>query len=78
MVVELDGRAAHPITEAFRDLRRDNSLVLAGETVLRFGWVDVATRPCAVAGQVGQVLRRGGWAGRPRPCGPRCGIADAA
>lgn len=53
-------------------------LVLAGETVLRFGWVDVATRPCAVAGQVGQVLRRGGWAGRPRPCGPRCGIADAA
>lgn len=78
VVVELDGRAAHPITEAFRDLRRDNSLVLAGETVLRFGWVDVATRPCAVAGQVGQVLRRGGWAGRPRPCGPRCGIADAA
>ena len=30
------------MTEAFRDLRRDNGLVLAGETVLRCGWVDVA------------------------------------
>jgi very-short-patch-repair endonuclease len=72
--VELDGRAAHPAELAFRDHRRDNAAVLAGARVLRYGYADVAHRPCTVAQEVAAVLRAGGWLGRPRGCGPGCSI----
>ncbi|GAB3264483.1 hypothetical protein GCM10027456_47400 [Kineosporia babensis] len=72
LVVELDGRTAHPPQEAFRDLRRDNVAVVEGEAVLRYGWRDVSGRPCSVAAQVSTVLTARGWNGRPRPCGPGC------
>lgn len=78
VVVELDGRAAHPAEGAFRDLRRDNELVLSGDAVLRFGWRDVVGRPCAVAAQVALALGRQGWTDRPRPCGDGCSIRRAA
>lgn len=75
VVVELDGRAAHPDAERWRDLRRDNYAVVAGDRVLRYGWRDVATNPCAVAAQVAVVLRAAGWSGRPKPCTrPNCMI----
>jgi very-short-patch-repair endonuclease len=72
VIVELDGRAAHPVTEKHRDMGRDNVAAVAGDAALRYGWLDVVGVPCAVASQVAAVLRRGGWTGRPRPCGPRC------
>jgi hypothetical protein len=73
-VVELDGREAHPVDEAFRDLRRDNAVVAAGDWPLRYGWRDVAGRPCEVAGQVGGVLQRQGWRGEPRRRSPTCRV----
>ena len=72
VAVELDGRAAHPAEFAFRDHRRDNAAVLAGSRVLRYGYGDVAHRPCLVAREVATVLRANGWLGHPRGCGPTC------
>lgn len=69
--VELDGRQAHPVTGAFRDWRRDNRHAEAEETVLRYGWHDIATVPCSVARQVGVVLANRGWRGEPARC-PWC------
>ena len=77
-VVELDGREAHPVDAAFRDLRRDNHAVVAGETVLRYGWRDVVGRPCEVAAQVAAVLALRGWPGRPVPCGAGCAAGRTA
>jgi very-short-patch-repair endonuclease len=70
--IELDGRAAHPSEKAFRDHRRDNATGLSGARVLRYGYVDVANRPCMVAREVAAVLRAGGRRGQSRACGPGC------
>lgn len=70
--VELDGRAAHPEYDRWRDLRRDNAAVVEGDMVLRFGLADVATIPCQVAAQVATVLRANGWTGTGHPCGRSC------
>ena len=32
VIVELDGRAAHPLTEKFRDMKRDNGATVAGDS----------------------------------------------
>ena len=74
VVVELDGREAHPADTAFRDLRRDNRAVVAGEAVLRYGWRDVVGSPCSIATQVFEVLRARGWGGPGRPCSPGCAV----
>jgi very-short-patch-repair endonuclease len=71
--VELDGRVAHPAGTAFRDRRRDNAATLTGARVLRYGYADVATHPCAVAAEVATLLTTAGWPGPLRRCGPRCG-----
>lgn len=74
-VVELDGRLGHDhVDQVWRDMRRDNAAVVAGEAPLRYGWADVTGRPCAAAGEVGAVLRSRGWSGRPRKCGASCGL----
>ena len=70
--VELDGLVAHPPGERWRDFRRDNAGAADGIMTLRYGWADVTGRPCQVAGQVAAVLRRRGWAGGARACGPLC------
>lgn len=73
VLVELDGRAAHPDGARWRDMRRDNFAVVAGDRVLRFGWSDVTAEPCAVAAQVVAALQAGGWTGAPRRCAaPSC------
>ncbi len=79
LVVELDGRVAHPDELAERDSFRDNEL-LAQEDVrtLRYGWRAVTRNSCAVAEQVAAVLRLGGWTGSVRPCGPSCSVQIAA
>lgn len=77
-VVELDGRAVHPDGEAHRDMERDNELAVEGASHLRYGWRDVAGRPCHCAGQLAKVLTLRGWRGTPRACGPDCGIVSEA
>jgi len=72
VVVELDGRAAHPDEARWRDMSRDNASAVEGRRVLRYGWGDVVGQPCAVAAQVAEVLQASGWLGTPRPCGPGC------
>ena len=72
LIVRLDGRAYHSMPGvAFRDRRRDNAAELAGRAHLVYGWDEVADDACGVAGEVAEVLRRGGWAGRAPSC-PRC------
>jgi hypothetical protein len=54
---------------------RDNEVVAEdGTRTLRYGWRSVSGQPCAVAGQVVNVLRSGGWAGTPSRCGPGCAL----
>jgi very-short-patch-repair endonuclease len=53
LLIELDGWSAHGTKRAFRaDRRRQNSLVLAGWTLLRFTWADVVESPAAVVAAV--------------------------
>ncbi len=69
--VELDGIAAHPIDSRWRDVRRDNAAAADGIITLRYGWLDLTSRPCFVAAQVAQVLAAHGFTGS-RACGPDC------
>jgi hypothetical protein len=71
LVVELDGRLGHEGLGRFRDMWRDNVTTVGGELTLRYGFADVAERPCVVARQVAAVLNRQGWAGPFVRC-PRC------
>lgn len=70
--IELDGKAAHPVAERWRDIQRDNASAADGIITLRYGWPDVTERRCQTAGQVAAVLRLRGWSGTPVPCGPSC------
>lgn len=74
-LVEVDGPAAHPDEARGRDNDRDNAATEADKRVLRYGPIDIRGRPCVTARQVAAVLRRNGWPGWPRPCGPSCVIA---
>jgi hypothetical protein len=77
VVVELDGRAAHPAEFRLRDARRDNANVAAGQVTLRYTWADVTGRPCDVAAEVGVALMRRGWRGTHRRCCRHCALAPA-
>jgi very-short-patch-repair endonuclease len=72
--VELDGRAAHPVGERWRDYRRDNAGATDGIITLRYGWSDVTGEPCQVARQVAAVLTQRGWPGPARRCGSGCAL----
>lgn len=57
LAVETDGYGSHSGLEAFHhDRERQNAIVLAGWTVLRFTWQDVQRRPGAVADQIRRAL----------------------
>lgn len=57
LVVEADGFEHHADRASFRrDRRRQNALVAAGYTVLRFSWEDVTARPDHVIALVRNVL----------------------
>jgi hypothetical protein len=75
VVVELDGVLAHPAEVRKHDSRRDNANTLDGFQTLRYGWVPVAYHACAVAREVGDLLRHRGWQGSPRSCGKGCPLA---
>jgi very-short-patch-repair endonuclease len=70
--IELDGKAAHPVAERWRDIARDNASAAEGIITLRYGWSDVAEHPCQTAAQIAAVLRSRGWAGQATPCGRSC------
>jgi len=58
LAVELDGRAFHePLGRWNRDLRRQNDLVVAGWTPLRFTWWDVDQAPQRVVQDIARVVR---------------------
>jgi len=65
--VELDGNAAHPAGEQWRDKRRDRrTLAVENIVTMRFGYSDLCTErgQCQTAGEVARVLRgRGPWTG---------------
>ncbi len=75
LVVELDGAAAHPVERRHVDMARDNATVLSrGMVTLRYAWSHVMGGPCHTAVEVAVALRRGGWTGTPRRCGPSCAV----
>ena len=75
--VELDGTAAHPADEQWRDKRRDNANMIRDIVTLRFGFLELGDRRCESAADVAAVLRRRGWPGSPHPCArPACCVRD--
>jgi Transcriptional regulator, AbiEi antitoxin len=74
-VVELDGGVAHPGDARWRDIRRDNAAAADGIITLRYGWLDVTSRPCRVAAEIADVLAQRGYAGA-RPCSPNCPVGQ--
>jgi very-short-patch-repair endonuclease len=46
LIVELDGRAAHPGDTRWNDIQRDNAALASGLVTLRYGWDDLRIRPC--------------------------------
>jgi len=76
--VELDGTAAHPEDEQWRDKRRDNANLVGGVVTLRFGFPELGEHRCESAAFVAAVLNSRGWPGFPTPCSrPACAIAGA-
>jgi hypothetical protein len=75
LAVELDGQAAHPSGERWRDIHRDNSLAGLGIATLRYSWPDITSQRCLVAAEIAAVLARRGWPGRIRRCGAHCPAA---
>jgi hypothetical protein len=73
VIVELDGRAAHPGDTRWNDIRRDNAAAASGLMTLRYGWDDLRTRPCLVADEIYRALRRAGPVSA-RPCSPGCPV----
>ncbi|MGH3228046.1 MAG: hypothetical protein ACRDOA_05625 [Streptosporangiaceae bacterium] len=75
LCVELDGTAAHPADEQWRDKRRDNANTVSGIVTLRFGLLDLGERRCATAAAVATLLGRNGWPDVPRRCPrPACAV----
>jgi hypothetical protein len=59
LIAETDGRDVHTTRKAFEhDRRRDQRLTLAGYTVVRFTWRQVANEPQRVAGALRTLLAR--------------------
>jgi very-short-patch-repair endonuclease len=61
VVIEVDGYRSHSGRDAFqRDRSRQNDLVGAGYTVLRFTWDDLERRPAQVLRRIAAALQRQG------------------
>ncbi len=73
--VELDGTAAHPADEQWRDKRRDNANAARGIVTLRFGLRELSDYRCEAAATVASVLHRNAWPGSPAACThPACSL----
>ena len=51
VVVELDGRLAHPGENQWKDKARDNAAAAVGQQSLRYGWIHVRWQACATAAE---------------------------
>lgn len=79
LIVELDGRLFHDTTsQRDRDFDRDLDAAADGASTVRLSYGQVFDRSCWTAARLARVLRRHGWAGRPRSCGAGCLVALAA
>jgi hypothetical protein len=79
VVVELDGRLFHDTTtQRDRDFDRDLDAAADGLRTVRVSWGQVFDRPCWTTGRIERVLRRAGWAGQARACGPACSLRRVA
>jgi very-short-patch-repair endonuclease len=56
LVVEVDGFEHHAFAQFQADRDKQNRLMLAGYTVLRFTWADLTGRPTYVADQIARTL----------------------
>lgn len=56
LLVEVDGFEHHAVSEFQRDRTRQNRLVHAGCSVLRFTWADLVDRPQMVADRIRTML----------------------
>jgi very-short-patch-repair endonuclease len=56
LVVEIDGRSAHGEGRFEADRARQNALVAAGCTVLRYTWAALTTNPSGVGAEIANVL----------------------
>ena len=74
VVVELDGRLAHPAENQWKDKARDNAAAAEGQQSLRYDWINVRWKACATAAEVARVLRLHGWDGHPKRCSPGCPV----
>ncbi|MGN6794706.1 MAG: type IV toxin-antitoxin system AbiEi family antitoxin domain-containing protein [Streptosporangiaceae bacterium] len=74
LIIELDGRVAHPGDRRWLDISRDNAAAATGFITLRYGHRHLTRSPCLVAAQVADVLRLRGWRGVARRCCPGCPI----
>jgi len=72
LVVELDGRQAHPTERRGQDRSRDNDATAGGGSTLRYDWDDVTRHGCGTAAQVARSLASRGWTGQPKRCTPAC------
>ena len=72
LVVELDGRQAHPAERRGQDRSRDNDATAGGGSTLRYDWDDITRHGCRTAAQVARSLASRGWTGQPRQCSPAC------
>lgn len=75
LVVELDGRVAHPGDTRWLDIQRDNIAAASGLITLRYGYRELTMRPCLVALQIAEVLVLRGWQGTARPCSASCPLS---
>lgn len=74
VVVELDGRTHDSWDAQNRDAGRDLADIASGRVPVRLRWRQVFGTPCETAGQLDALLRRRGWTGRARRCGPDCTV----
>ena len=74
LVVELDGRQAHPAERRGQDRSRDNDATAGGGSTLRYDWDDITRHGCRTAAQVARSLASRGWTGQLRPCSPACRV----
>jgi hypothetical protein len=75
LVVELDGKLAHPAERRGHDRSRDNDATAGGGSTLRYDWDDVTRHSCRTAAQVARSLASRGWKGQLRPCSSACPAA---
>ncbi|HRC40587.1 hypothetical protein [Nostocoides sp.] len=73
--VELDGLAFHDQSTALVDRQKGNATIAAGLAQLRYGWAEVALRPCATAYELLRVANSRGAGWRAHPCRrPGCAL----